>query len=217
MWEIMSSEGSIQGLLPRDAYDRINLWTQDVEQGHSEAVELGEVITTEPSRRMPPMIPTAVRRHSQRQSMNRSRSAQCYQAWIKETCPTICGCMCSHVISAPIRVPVCIADCIGRCCFVYCFGQTSESPGCCTICCFTHFPLCMPEICMTENASRGMGAECGHTIAPCGFDVQAWGFDFDHIVPIVCFPVSLVSCCMDSYQVGCRMHNSYLNAGGQNT
>jgi hypothetical protein len=83
----------------------------------------------------------------------------CCHAWMHKGCPALCW---------PIRVPICIADYIGRC-FLICWANGNpeqaindhpNDPGCCTACVFEHFPLCMPDLCMTKDPRDALGVFC---------------------------------------------------------
>lgn len=80
---------------------------------------------------------------------------------MKETCP----CICRNMLCAPVKFPVCLGDCIGRFCLI-CWSTTDHrttianhpnNSGCCTACVFSHFPLCMPELCMTNGPNGDIG------------------------------------------------------------
>lgn len=106
--------------------------------------------------------------------------------WKNETCP----CIYRSAICAPIRAPVCVADCIGRFCLVCrsagdvptAISGHPQDPGCCTTCVFKHFPLCMPDMCMTEG---GMGVFCADSCW------KGWHQEnpFDRVI---CFPVYIL-------------------------
>jgi len=95
------------------------------------------------------------------------RLHKCYHAWRHKACPAVYR----NALCWPIRIPVCAADYIGRSCLL-CWaeedlttviGNHPNDPGCCTACIFTNLPLCMPDLCMTQNSGESWGVHCANT------------------------------------------------------